>query len=58
VDPFTVVVVGGLIAFGLVFRLLGRYYRDPAWSRSGSPQRASCPNAIAAVRVEDRWLAA
>jgi hypothetical protein len=26
VDPFTVVVVGGLIAFGLVFRLLGRYY--------------------------------
>ena len=26
VDPFTVVVVGGLVAVGLVFWLLGRYY--------------------------------
>ncbi len=53
VDPFTVVVVGGLIAVGAVFWLLGRYYPGSGLEQVGLRSARELAERREALEAED-----
>jgi hypothetical protein len=53
VDSFTVVVVGGLLALGLVFWLLGRYYPGSGLEQVGLRSARELAERREALEAED-----
>lgn len=53
VDPFTVVVVGGLVALGVVFWLLGRYYPGSGLEQIGQRSARELAERREALEAED-----
>lgn len=53
VDPFTVVVVGGLVAVGAVFWLLGRYYPGSGLEQVGLRSARELAERREALEAED-----
>src|SRR5262249_9149616 len=53
VDPFTVVVVGGLVAIGAVFWLLGRYYPGSGLEQIGQRSARELAERREALDAED-----
>lgn len=53
VDPFTVVVVGGLVAVGVVFWLLGRYYPGSGLEQIGQRSARELTERREALEAED-----
>ncbi len=53
VDPFTVVVVGGLVAVGAVFWLLGRYYPGSGLEQIGQKSGRELVERREALEAED-----
>ena len=52
-DPFTVVVVGGLVALGVVFWLLGRYYPGSGLEQVGLRSARELVERREALEAED-----
>jgi hypothetical protein len=53
VDPFTVVVVGGLVAIGVVFWLLGTYYPGSGLEQIGQKSARELAERREALAAED-----
>jgi len=53
VDPFTIVVVGGLVAIGAVFWLLGRYYPGSGLEQIGQRSARELSERREALEAED-----
>jgi len=53
VDPFTVVVVGGLVALGAVFWLLGKYYPGSGLEQVGQRSARELAERREALEAED-----
>jgi hypothetical protein len=53
VDPFTGVVVGGLVAVGIVFWLLGRYYPGSGLEQVGQRSARELTERREALEAED-----
>jgi len=53
VDPFTVVVVGGLVAIGVVFWLLGSYYPGSGLEQIGQRSARELAERREALEAED-----
>jgi hypothetical protein len=53
VDPFTVVVVGGLVAIGVVFWLLGTYYPGTGLEQIGQKSARELAERREALEAED-----
>jgi hypothetical protein len=53
VDPFTVVVVGGLVAIGVVFWLLGTYYPGTGLEQIGQKSARELAERREALAAED-----
>jgi hypothetical protein len=53
VDPFTVVVVGGLVALGAVFWLLGKYYPGSGLEQVGQRSARELTERREALEAED-----
>jgi hypothetical protein len=53
VDPFTVVVIGGLVAIGLVFWLLGSYYPGSGLEQIGQRSARELAERREALDAED-----
>ena len=52
-DPFTVVVIGGLVAVGAVFWLLGRYYPGSGLEQVGQRSARELVERREALEAED-----